>query len=322
MPLSLKNLKCFRAVMDAGSVTAAADSLSITQPAVSRMLRQLEADIGFELFTRTKGRLIPTDSALALFAEVDVALQSVDRVSQLALNLRNHDYGELSFVSPPSFAERVLTRLVAEFVLHYPNVRVSLDSRHIDTALDMVALRAVDCGFARLPVDHPDLECETLISSGTVCVMKPDHPLSKRRRITAVSLTGEPLILLGRGRASRSVLNEGFDAAHVRPRIRIETHTVSAACSLARLGAGIAIVNGMLAAQYLERDLVMRDFSPKIRHDYALVTSTNAPMTRIGQRFRDFCKTFFNDNPDPNDWAAIPRLHTPETPYVPPQAMP
>ena len=322
MSLSLKNLQCFRAVIDTGSVTAAASSLSITQPAVSRMLRQLEADIGFELFMRTKGRLLPTDAALALFAEVDVALQSIDRVSRLAVNLKNHDYGELSIVSPPSFAERVVTRLIAEFVRHHPNVRISLDSRNIDTALDMVALRAVDCGFARLPVDHPDLEFETLISSGTVCVMKPDHPLSQRRRITAAHLKGQPLILLGRGRASRSVLNEGFDAAHVRPQIRIETHTVSAACALARLGAGIAIVNGMLAAQYLESDLVMRDFSPNIRHDYALVASTKAPMTRIGKRFWDFSRTFFRDNPNPDDWVATSRLRTPETPFAPPQETP
>lgn len=307
MPLSLKSLICFRAVMDAGSVTGAANSLGVTQPAVSRMLSQLEAGIGFELFMRSKGKLVPTEAAIALFDEVDIALKSVDRVSQLAINLKNHDYGELSIVSPPSFAECIATRLIAGFTRVYPRIRVSLDSRSIETAKDMVALRAVDCAFLRLPLEHPDLEHETLVSAGTVCVMRSTHPLGRRRRISAVDLRGQPLILLGRGRASRSVLNDGFLAADVRPNIRVETHTISAACALARLDAGIAIVNEMLAAQYLDKSLVMRRFSPNIRHDYAFVVSANAAMTRITRRFRRFCREFFRDNADPAAWAAWDR---------------
>jgi DNA-binding transcriptional LysR family regulator len=304
MPLSLKSLNCFRAIMDAGSVTGAANSLGVTQPAVSRMLGQLESEIGFELFARSKGKLVPTEEAIALFGEVDIALQSVDRVSLLAINLRNHGYGELSIVSPPSFAEQVVTRLIAEFTRLYPKIRVSLDSRSIQTAQDMVALRAVDCGFLRLPLEHPELEYETLVSAGTVCVLRSTHPLAARRRISAANLRGQPLILLGRGRASRSVLNDGFVAANVRPDIRVETHTVSAACALARHDAGIAIVNEMLAAQYVDDSLVMRRFSPNISHEYAFVVSANAAMTRITRRFRRFCREFFKKNVDPAVWVA------------------
>lgn len=303
MTLSLKSLNCFHAVMDTGTVTGAAKQLSVTQPAVSRMIGHLESDIGFELFARSKGKLVPTDAAIALFGEVDIALQSVDRVSQLAVNLKNHDYGELSIVSPPSFAERVVTRLIAEFVREYPNVRISLDSRSIETAQDMVALRAVDCGFVRLPTDHPDLDYEPVVTAGTVCVMRPTHELAKRRRISATNLAGHPLILLGRGRASRSVLNDGFVAANVRPKISVETHSVSAACALVRQDAGIAIVNEMLAAQYVDDNLVVRRFSPNIQHEYAFMISANTPMTRVTRRFRQFCREFFDANRDPATWA-------------------
>jgi DNA-binding transcriptional LysR family regulator len=303
MAISIKSLGCFRAVIDSGSVTGAARKLAVTQPAVSRLLSQLESDIGFELFVRSKGRLIPTDAAVALAKEVDVALQSVERVTQLAVNLRNHDYGELSIVSPPSFAERVVTRLIAGFVHEFPNTRVSLDSRSMPTAQDLIALRAVDCGFARLPLEHPDLEFETWVSSGTVCVLRADHPLTRRKNISATQLKGEPLILLGRGRASRDVLDDSFAAAKVRPLVRIETHTVSAACALVRQNAGIAIVNETLAAQYADKSIVMRRYSPDIRHEYAFVVSANVPMTRITEQFRIFCREFFAANPDPATWS-------------------
>lgn len=303
MPLSLKSLSCFRAVMDCGSVTGAAKQLGVTQPAVSRMLSQLETDIGFELFSRSKGKLVPTDTALTLFGEVDIALQSVDRVSQIAVNLKNHDYSELAIVSPPSFAERVVTRLIADFLGQFPHVRVSLDSRSIETAQDMVALRAVDCGFGRLPIEHPDIDYEALLSAGTVCVMRSTHPLAQKKRLSAASLAGQPLILLARGRVSRGVLNEAFRAASIRPNIRVETHTVSAACALARHDGGIAIVNEMLAAQYLGGTLVMRRFSPNIQHQYAFMTSANLPMTRVTRSFRKFCRDFFRENHDPNNWS-------------------
>jgi DNA-binding transcriptional LysR family regulator len=303
MAISIKSLGCFRAVIDSGSVTGAARKLAVTQPAVSRLLSQLESDIGFELFVRSKGRLIPTDAAVALAKEVDVALQSVERVTQLAVNLGNHDYGELSIVSPPSFAERVVTRLIAGFVHEFPNTRVSLDSRSMPTAQDLIALRAVDCGFARLPLEHPDLEFETWVSSGTVCVLRADHPLTRRKNISATQLKGEPLILLGRGRASRDVLDDSFAAAKVRPLVRIETHTVSAACALVRQNAGIAIVNETLAAQYADKSIVMRRYSPDIRHEYAFVVSANVPMTRITEQFRIFCREFFAANPDPATWS-------------------
>src|SRR5690606_9276820 len=84
--VNLKSLECFRATVDQGTVSAAAHSLRITQPAVSRLLRVLEEAAGFELFYRRTGRLIATDEALRVYKEVDVALDSIERVSELVKN--------------------------------------------------------------------------------------------------------------------------------------------------------------------------------------------------------------------------------------------
>ena len=99
---NLRSLECLRAVIVTGSATGAARQLGLTQPAVSRLLGVLERSIGFQLFERRKGRLVPTEEARTLCQEVDIALQSIDRVAQLARNLRNADFGELSIVSPPN----------------------------------------------------------------------------------------------------------------------------------------------------------------------------------------------------------------------------
>ncbi len=295
---NLRSLECFRTIIDLGSATAAAQHLQLTQPAVSRLLKVLEETAGFELFHRSKGRLIPTPEALAFYKEVDIALQSIDRVSELAHNLRNADFGELTIVSPPSFAEGILSTVISSFIADLPNVRVSLESESVEIARDMVALRAVDCGFVKLPVDYPGLRYQSLIASGTVCALSSEHRLANREQITVEDLHDEPLVLLGRGRTSRQQIDDAFAEAGVRMNVRIETHTVGAACAFARDGTGIAIINEMLGTLYADRRVVFRRFSPNVQHEYAFMTSLDAPMTRVTQKFHDFCVDYFARHAD------------------------
>jgi DNA-binding transcriptional LysR family regulator len=292
--INLKSLECFRAIIVYGSATSAARELNLTQPAVSRSLGMLEQWVGFELFIRNKGRLIPTDEALAFYKEVEITLQSVDRLSRLALNMRNTNFGELKIVSPPSFAEGMLSAAINAFIDKHPNVRISLDSKSVKTAQDMVALRAVDCGFAKLPVDHTGLICQTMMTCGTVCAVPVGHRLAKQEQIAAQDLKGEPLILLGKGRISRQQINNAFAVANVHMRVRIETHTVGAACSFAKGGSGIAIVNELFAKQFADESIVLRRFLPNVTHEYAFITSKEAPMSRVTRQFYEHCRSYFS----------------------------
>lgn len=291
--INLKSLECFRTIINTGSATSAAQQLGITQPAVSRLLGQLETRIGFPLFHRSKGRLVPTDEALAYYKEVDIALQSMERVHQLADNLGNENFGELSIVAPPSMAETILPGLIANFMHEHPRVHVNLDSQSVETARDMVALRAVDCGFVRMPAEFPGISCESLIRAGSVCVIPSGHPLAARKRIQMRQLGGEPLILLGKGRQSRRDVDEAFREAGIKPQVRVETHTVGSACALARGGVGIAIVNEMLGLQYQGDGTVLRHLQPRIIHEYGFMRSTEAPMTRVTRRFLEHCQQHF-----------------------------
>ena len=293
---NLRSLECFRSIIDQGSVTAAAKHLKLTQPAVSRLLGLLEGAVGFPLFHRSKGRLIPTDEALTFYKQVDIALQSIGRVSDLARNLRNSDFGELKIVSPPGFAEGVLSRVISAFIKEHPNVRVNLDSESVEIARDKVALQAVDCGFIKLPAEHPGLVCEPLICSGTVCALPRGHRLASQQTIKVTDLAGEPLILLGKGRVSRQRIDDAFQNADVDMNVRIETHTIGTACAFARNGSGIAIINEMLGLLYANRDIVFRRFSPDVKHEYAFMTSTDAPMTRVTRRFYEYCEDYFSVN--------------------------
>jgi DNA-binding transcriptional LysR family regulator len=290
----LRPLRSFHAIVRTGSVTAAARELGLSQPTVSRILGQLEKDIGFELFYRDRGRLVPTADGLRLFEEVEVALSQVDRVFSLVDDIAELRTGELKLVAPPSFAEGVFPDIASAFLEEHENIRLTIDSRSVETAKALIASRAVDGGFVKLPLDRPDLRPEKVVTSETVCVMAADHPLAAEKALDPRLLKGESLILLGHGRASRLQIESAFAEAGVSPIARVETHTIGSACALAARGVGIALVNGLLAGSYLRgNDLVVRTFVPQLVQDYAFVTSTLTEPSRLATEFLSFARRYF-----------------------------
>ena len=283
--INLRALRAFRSIVRTGTVTAAGRELGLTQPATSRLLAQFERDIGFELFHRDRGRLVPTADALLLFEEVELALGSVGYVQDLIDNIETFRVGRLRLVAPPSFSEGVLPEIVAAFLARFPDVNLSIDSRSVETAKTMIATRAVDAGFVKMPIDRPDLAGEVIVSSESVCVLPRSHRLAGEAELDPQRLQGEPLILLGLGRRSRAQIETAFAESGVIPRVRIDTHTIGSACGLAARGVGVAVVNGLLARSYLREGLVALPFRPELRHEYAFVTAANPGPTRLAREF-------------------------------------
>lgn len=292
-PINLKSLEAFQTIMQRGTATAAAKEMGITQPGISRLLGVLEEHVGFQLFYREKGRLIPSDEALALHHEVELTLSSVDRISLLAKNMFNSDLGVLKIIAPNSFIAGPLADIVADFLEQRPRVNVSLDTHAPSAARELVAHRSADCGFIQLPETHPGLSCEKIIESNTCCVLSKNHPLASKKSIGIKDLRGQQLILIGKGRYSRVQIDEAFRNAKIPMRVKLEAHTVAIACTFAKRNVGIALVNELLAKQYVEKDLVLLPLTHKIKHEYGFVTSSHAPMNRLTQAFYEHCKLGF-----------------------------
>ncbi|MBO9707297.1 MAG: LysR family transcriptional regulator [Caulobacter sp.] len=294
MKLNLRSLEAFRETMLSGSATAAAARMGLTQPAVSRLIAQLEQDAGFELFYREKGRLNPTPEALIIYEEIDLAFGGLERVDTLVRDLATFNTGILKIVAPPSLSEGVLSAILPRFMAQFPKVRVTIDSRSTETARAMVANRTADCGFVKLPLDRADISTVLLSSSETVCVLPEDHPLAAHEVLTPELLRSEPLVLLGYGTWTRRQIDDAFRERGVRPEVKLETHTVGSACAFAAAGLGIAIVNALLAGATVRPGMTLRVFRPQILHDYAFMTSALAPPGRLASALLEVTQDYFN----------------------------
>lgn len=292
--VTLRALRCFHAIVRSGSATAAARELGLSQPAASRLLAQFEQQLGFALFFRKKGRLLPTTEGLTLFNEVDLALGSIERINRFARDIANFETGQLKLVATPSFSEGVLPEIVAAFLERYPSVRLTIDSRSVETTKSMIASGAADAGFIKLPFDRPDLRAERIVVNETVCVLPKANPLARANSLDPVALRDQPLIMLGGlGSLSRAQIDAAFAATRVRPKVRIETHTVGSACAFVARGLGVALVTELLARPFLREGIVIRKFTPRIAQEYAFVTSASVAQNRLAKEFLDEARRYF-----------------------------
>lgn len=243
MGLSFRQLEVIRAVCRAGSVTEAAVALGISQPAVSMTLRDIAGAAGFPLFVRQRGRLQPTAETAAIVADVDRVIDGVDRINRLVDDLRGAVVGTVHVAATPTLADNLVPAAVTAFRRTRPNIRITIHTMDNFAVVQQVDEGRVDFGLALTPLSRFDGRTRDLSSSRLICAVHPGHALASRRQVGPRDLAPYPLISFSRSLPLGALVEESFRAAGVPRRIAIEVNQSSVACSLARAGAGVAVID-------------------------------------------------------------------------------
>jgi len=282
--MNQKQLTAFRMVMQHGSITEAARALCVSQPAVSRLIGDLELSIGFPLLVRTGGRAQPTSEAYQFFQEVERMFYGLDRLSQVASEIRTLKRSIFRVASMPMVSFEILPRALRRMIDGHGSVNISHDVHTSARILDLLASRQIDLGVAQTDPGRQDVEVLAAFRTDCVCVMAPDHPLAGRTVIRPADLHRQAIIALNFRTLTYSYLIRCFAEAGVSPRIVAETQPSYSACSLAALGTGIAIVDPITPDLFGERLRVI-SFEPAIPFDYQIMKPAGIPMSRVGQHF-------------------------------------
>ncbi|CDZ54449.1 LysR substrate-binding domain-containing protein [Neorhizobium galegae] len=303
MELNPRQVEAFRAVMMTGSMTAAADLLRVTQPAVSRLIKDLEADLNFRLFRRDGNRLIPTQEGTILFAEVDRFYIGMDRVAKIAKELRHTRTGSLRIAAISSLCLSCMTDAIREFNAGRPAVRVTLESLNSLSILELVAGRHFDIGFAQVGGEFPGVSVLSLPSPEAVCVLPVDLPISAKPVIECKDLEGLPFISLGRNQPFRLKVDEMFAGAGVARQEILETSLAASAVAMVASGMGVSIVDPFSAAKFENDGYVTRPFSPRLTFDVQAVTPPHHN-SRLGHEFLQIVRNIFKSVPSPSGGAS------------------
>lgn len=280
-----RQLEIFRAVMETGSVTEAARMLRVSQPAVSKILQQAEAQLGFALFLRVRGALTPTTEARKLFPELVKAFAAMESVNRLAHDLRDSKSGVVTVAASASFGNSLIGTTIERFRLSRPRTRVVLQTLLNHEIVEFVAEQKVDLGFALSPAEDTETVASDLCSTDLFCVMPRQHPLAEHAGIDVQRLQDYPLISFNSGRPIGALLESLFDEVGLRRNLAVEVTQSWTACSLVQAGAGIAIVDGFALLGGMFSDLVRKPLAPRVLITGRMLKPRHHPTSRLAQAF-------------------------------------
>ena len=285
--ITLRQVDAFRAVMITGSITGAAEMMRISQPAVTRLIQELERTLGFDLFVRRGRHIVPSVEGRLFFGEVETAHLGLDQLTQSAINIRDHKEGSLRIVTIPSVVTMFIGPILKAFNAAYPNVAVSLEVQPTQRVFEYITSGQCDLGISTLPIESPAVVSETVLRGQSVCIFPKGYKLGRKAKITPKDLKNEEFISYRSDSIYRHRVDKVFLKAGVDRKLRYDARTTDAICKLVAGGVGISIIGPSFPGVTLERGIEVRPFSPALHGDLALLYLKHRESERLLHAFRE-----------------------------------
>ena len=280
-----RQLEAYRAVMIAGSTVRAAELMGITQPAVSRLIAELEASIRFALFDRVRGRLVATPEGKRFFREVEASFKGIDRLKSAAASIRDYGEGVLRVATLAAAGEVLVPAAIRSFREAHPRIRITLHVTWSSSVRNGVADGAYDIGIAADEIDQSGVDTQLFGNFPGLVVMPRDHRLTEHQQICPEDLRDCPLIGLVPEDRARQRLDAILSEHDVVPHYVVETPSSSTVCSLVLSGDAVGIVSPLVADSFRHLGVAFRPFVPQIMFRAYL---TFPPDTQKSQLTRAF----------------------------------
>lgn len=288
--LNLRQIEAFRAVFLTGSMTAAGEIMGVSQPAISRLIRDLEAETGLRLFHRKGTRITATPDAVLLSQEVLRSFQGLDRIARAAEEIAGQRHGELRLIATPAPSISCLPDAISAFRERRPGATVMLRTAASSEVLDQMTMQQYDLGVAVLPPEGPGVDIEALPPRNAVCIMPPSHPLAAREVIRPGDLAGERLLALTDDSLLQIRIRRLFQAAGAEPEIALETSFGATLCALVARGMGVAVIDPLTAATFDGFGIAARTFEPPAPYELTLVFSAHRPRSDHALAFAELLR--------------------------------
>ncbi|MBN7820693.1 LysR family transcriptional regulator [Bowmanella yangjiangensis] len=289
--MRLRHIEVFHSVYTTGSITGAAKLLFVSQPSVSKVLAHAEMQLGFQLFHRNKGQLIPTPEADMLFSEVDKTYRQLRSIRKMSENIKRNDFGQINLSFTPALGFEVVPKALAKFREEHPNIRFDLETTHNDQALQ--ALTEHRCDLALLYSSPPmpgvtKIEC----GEGEIVILYPkaqfpDEPkVLSPEQLAKTELIGiwdsGPLGELAYDRLTN-------DGVQVQSNLQVTSYYVAA--RMVAQGLGCCTIDKFTALGNLSDKVGMASFAPPLTFKINGLYLDNRPLSKVSEAFLKYLKS-------------------------------
>lgn len=282
--LTLRQVEAFKAVIEIGSISAAADMIHISQPAMSKLITHFEADTGLKLFDRAKGRLAPTECGMRLYENIDRIFAGVRQIESAVDAICREEQGQLAIGVMPALAGSFIQRATTSFLKQHPDVFCSVRSLSSEQIVNRLVTRKLDIGLVSARVDNPLVTLEPMMEQPLVCIMAPDHPFCARSHITAQDLHNTPFLAFSADTYPGHLIETMLDKFGVKPKVVLLANVAPTLCEFVAAGLGVSLLHP-LTLSGLEHRLVVRRFEPEIPYSLKLCRSADSKHARLVEAF-------------------------------------
>jgi len=292
MSVKLELYKVFKEVAEAGNITAAAQSLYISQSAVSQSIKQLESELQTRLFSRNSRGVTLTGEGKLLYDYVRSAMGLLETGEAKLSQTHNLQMGHLTIGASDTVTSQFLLPYLDQFHRRYPAIHIQIISGRSHKVLGLLQSGKVDIAFASTPGDAGSLTTFPCFATHSIFVAGADYPCDFERVYTLQEIARFPLILLERKASSRLYLEKYFlqNGLHLNPEIELGARSLLV--DLAAIGFGVAGVTEEFVGRELESGRLR-----KLRTDFEIPPRSvdmcalrDVPMTAAAQQFFTFVK--------------------------------
>lgn len=295
--MNIRQIEALRAIMKSGSATRAAEALGITQPAVSRLVSELERTIGFPLFERARGRLEPTPQCRLFYTDVERTFVGLEVLKHTASQIRERGPGIVRIANMPGIGLAVVSRAVTAFRQIHPDVAVAAQLMSTAEVWSAVATSQVDIGVAPKETDIPGLEYQPFSGDAAMCAMSPRHGLASKDVITPADLHNVEYIAHTPAARLRRALADIMEVGGYKFNVVAETPMCMTLLSIISAGVGVGLVNPMSVEGLGNIDVVLRPFKPAMPLNFFLGCRSEASRSRY---IRSMARCLLDARPQPD----------------------
>jgi DNA-binding transcriptional LysR family regulator len=284
----LLDLRAFLAVLESGSFHRAAEQLNISQPALSRRIKQLEEVIGAPLLERTTRRVAPTAAGrdlqpllIRLLDELETSVLSMSATGKL-------QHGQVTIACVPTAAFYFLPQVIKQFHALHPNIRIRILDLSASEGLRSVAAGECEFGISMLGSADPDLTFTPLMEDPFVLACHREHPLAGKQRVQWRDLADHLLIGVSRHSGNRTILDNALANLDVRLNWFYEVHHLSTSLGLVEARIGISVLPLLATPREAHPIIVTRPIAePTVVRTIGIVERRNSRLSPAAMKFRD-----------------------------------
>lgn len=294
MNVSMRQLRAFLAVAGHRHFRRAADALHLTQPAVSRLIADLEAELDVRLFDRSTREVVPTEAGRYLEQAVSRVLDELDGVLAHARAQADPLRGRVRIAAVPTVSAGLVPNCIALCAQEHPALEILLRDQSQAQVLDAVRGGEVDFGLTVEPATTEEFDAQTILRDPFLVVFREDHPFVEREAVPWNALTGQPLILLDHASGSRRLIDEVFARRQIPVDITLEVGHPHTAFRMVEAGLGVTVTPA-LSLDALRPGLAVRSLTPEVHREVTLLRrrarSLSPPAQTVWEAFREVAAT-------------------------------